>query len=327
MFETKVKSFDIVLASPSGIFYGGQQVAGKVVLVVENDLKAREIVLAFQGWAHVHWSERHGSGKNRRTVHYRSNETYFDYCVALVPKGQEDHVLRPGRYEYPFAFNLPPNTPTSFESHTGRVRYMLKANIDRPWAFDTDTNCLITVLTPLDLNATPEATECVYKTPRKSKSVYSTAGECLLGELGENKPMQIHGSRLIVPPLPPSGLIGCNIIDVHYYVQLNVVPSGAAFDLNVMVPLIIGSIPLASTVEQYGVPPPIQQSTLVTPSAPAPPSAPSNIPAPSYAQSYFGPSSIFEEEAQQATETSANAVGPAQEANTWAPSYSYYNWN
>ncbi|KAK3098191.1 hypothetical protein FSP39_017071 [Pinctada imbricata] len=341
MFESKVKAFDILLSNSSGVFYGGQQVAGKVILVVENDLKLRV--------------------------------------------GQDDYVFKPGSYEYPFSFVLPPNTPTSYESHIGRVRYVLKANIDRPWAFDTSMESYITVLTPLDLNTCPDATsmaenedsktlcclccesgpitgkikldrmgyvcgeaitpkgdvmnssnrkmssvsvnliqEVHYITPRKTRRQTSTAAQCILGELGENKPLQVHGTRLIVPPLPPSGLVGCNIIDIHYYVELRVSPKGIAFDLSVLVPVVIGSIPLAATVQQYGVPPPLQQSTQIVPSAPpGVPSVvlPSDIPPPSYAPSHFGPASMTVTEEQQPAGT--NAVAPAQQTNTWAPQNSY----
>ena len=43
--------------------------------------------LNFKGKANVHWSERHGSGKNARTRHYRASETYFDTTFSLVGKG------------------------------------------------------------------------------------------------------------------------------------------------------------------------------------------------------------------------------------------------
>lgn len=43
--------------------------------------------LNFKGAANVHWSERHGSGKNRRTRHYRASETYFNVTVSLIGAG------------------------------------------------------------------------------------------------------------------------------------------------------------------------------------------------------------------------------------------------
>ena len=41
------------------------------------------IQLTFEGKAYVHWTERHGSGKNRRTRHYSATEIYFNQDVLL----------------------------------------------------------------------------------------------------------------------------------------------------------------------------------------------------------------------------------------------------
>lgn len=46
-----------------------------------------EIRLEFLGKAYVHWSESHGSGKNRRTVHYTAHELYFNNVVSVFGKG------------------------------------------------------------------------------------------------------------------------------------------------------------------------------------------------------------------------------------------------
>ena len=63
---------------------------------------------------------------------------------------------------------------------------------------------------------------------------------------------------LQIPPLPPSELIYCNIIDVNYRVVLTVDPSGVGFDLDVPVNIIIGTIPLR---QQY-------QHIIAAPNAP-----------------------------------------------------------
>ncbi|KAK3098019.1 hypothetical protein FSP39_015375 [Pinctada imbricata] len=170
-----VESFDIELATPSGIFYGGQQVAGKAVLVVESDLELTEILLTFQGYASTDWREMRGTGDNRKWKRYCGKETYFDFCESLVPKGQEPLILRPGRYEYPFSFDLPSDIPTSFESGAGHIRYRLQATIDRPSTiFDTSATCLISVLKPLDLNTNPDATANGQSVSTKDKDYVHT---------------------------------------------------------------------------------------------------------------------------------------------------------
>ncbi|XP_063688268.1 arrestin domain-containing protein 3-like [Bolinopsis microptera] len=49
---------------------------------------------------------------------------------------------------------------------------------------------------------------------------------------------------LLLPPLPPSRLINCNIIDIMYTVVLSVHPLWFGYDLNVPLNITIGTIPL-----------------------------------------------------------------------------------
>lgn len=49
--------------------------------------------------------------------------------------------------------------------------------------------------------------------------------------------------QLVIPPVPPSCLIGCNIISIKYTLELRVDPMGPAFDLTLPVELIIGTLP------------------------------------------------------------------------------------
>jgi hypothetical protein len=60
--------------------------------------------------------------------------------------------LRPGHYSYPFNFVLPPNLPSSFKGAHGKVRYAVKAVVDRAWKLDHKVISLFTVVSVLDLN-------------------------------------------------------------------------------------------------------------------------------------------------------------------------------
>ncbi|XP_059165747.1 arrestin domain-containing protein 3-like [Physella acuta] len=59
------------------------------------------------------------------------------------------------------------------------------------------------------------------------------------------------GEELVIPPLPPSFLTGCKIINIIYMLQLTVDPSGLGLDLNVPLEIIIGSIPHVSVAQMY----------------------------------------------------------------------------
>ncbi|CAG5125230.1 unnamed protein product [Candidula unifasciata] len=85
----------------------------------------------------------------------------------------------------------------------------------------------------------------------KSRSVTQTVSRIQRGSLKSGNSDSWEGGSLLVPPLPPSFLIGCNIIDVRYTLQLRVFPGSPAFDLTVPIEIMIGSVPLQSTLEYF----------------------------------------------------------------------------
>ncbi|XP_062579348.1 arrestin domain-containing protein 3-like [Saccostrea cucullata] len=143
----------------------------------------------------------------------------------------------------------------------------------------------------------------VFHTAKKSKTTHSEVAKVVYQDIRPGD-TETWSGRLIVPPLPPSHLQGCRIIDPTYYLELIVDPSGPAFDLHVPVLVIIGTIPLYSVVEQYrtlhgfSAPeqpelPPTHTATPVTTNVGAAPTT--NLPPPSYSECVFGKTNIREE--------------------------------
>ncbi|KAJ8303884.1 hypothetical protein KUTeg_017467, partial [Tegillarca granosa] len=81
------------------------------------------------------------------------------------------------------------------------------------------------------------------------------------------------GERMAIPPVPPSFLVGCNIIDISYILEFVIDPSGPAFKLSIPLEIIIGTIPLRSVLQHFQPPPPMAAAT-AEPIPPLPPSAP-----------------------------------------------------
>ncbi|XP_060557997.1 arrestin domain-containing protein 3-like [Ruditapes philippinarum] len=350
--------FQIILDNQSGVFYPGQPVTGRVDLELFDSLKVRAINLHFRGYANVHWTERSG-GKNKRTRHYSSNESYMNNKVCLFGKEQhgEDSVkLEPGKYSYPFNFQLPQGIPSSYEATIGRVRYFIQSEIDIPWAFDKQTKRMFTVVNLLDLNTVPNAMSGASKTDQKTlcclccesdpisamvtidrigyvpgegivfrseinnksdremtcskaqllmtvqyhatsktRSVNNIVNEIAHGKIEGGGTDIWMNEKLHIPAVPPSYLQGCNIIDIRYYLMMNVDPSGLGFDLNVPVEVVIGSIPLASIAQQHGMTVPSAPSQPLPPLPPGAPqglysdsSLPTNIPQAALAESALG---------------------------------------
>lgn len=193
--------FQIILDNQSGVFYPGQSVSGRVELQVKDDLKVTAIYITFKGYANVHWSESQGSGKNRRTRHYSANESYFDTKVCLFGKGltgEDKTKLDDDKlYTFPFNFQLPPGSPSSYEAHIGRVRYFLVSDIDIPWAFDKHTKRMITVVNLLDLNTVPNAMNGASKTDQKTLCCLCCESEPIIASVSTDRTGFVPGEAIV----------------------------------------------------------------------------------------------------------------------------------
>jgi len=142
---------------------------------------------------------------------------------------------------------------------------------------------------------------------------------------------------LRIPVLPPSELPHCHNIIIKYEIVFRVEPSGIGFDLKVVVPIVIGTIPLRSTFSQFQrtpTPPPPPPTTTITPSAPAKP-ADADLP-PSFAASEAmpstGPFSLYPDLPPPTYEEARNLPGIRMEddnentTGNWdfKPIYPYY---
>lgn len=121
------------------------------------------------------------------------------------------------------------------------------------------------------------------------------------------------GEMLLVPPVPPSFLPYCNIIEIDYIVQLSVDVADTPFDLTLPIPVIIGTIPLQSVVSQYM---PSLRPDIHT-RQPLGFQAPVNfdLPPPSYEECALGKVDTTDDDDKHA---SGNM--------NFAPAYTYYDW-
>lgn len=85
-----------------------------------------------------------------------------------------------------------------------------------------------------------------YHTPGKSQTSKKAVSRVTEGPIEMGQSFTWDGSQMfVVPPLPPSNLPGCQIIDIKYTLTLKVKPSA----LKVPLDIIIGTIPLHEVVE------------------------------------------------------------------------------
>ncbi|CAK8692197.1 unnamed protein product [Clavelina lepadiformis] len=135
---------------------------GQITIGLSESLSFQAIEVTFQGLAYVHWEESSGSGENRTTNHYSGSEGYFKSHASIygdgAPAGSNSNSLNAGQHVFPIQFQLPINLPSSFEAHTGHVRYSVEGKIRRSGIFSNyRTMTVFTVLDYLDLNEIPNA--------------------------------------------------------------------------------------------------------------------------------------------------------------------------
>lgn len=121
-------------------------------------------------------------------------------------------------------------------------------------------------------------------------------------------------SGLIIPPVPPSFLEGCNIIDIRYFLKLVVETIGLSSNLEIPIEIIIGTVPLRPQSVVHSCLP-------VTPSTP-PISATLSVPSldsydqpPSYSESVLGKNDITDDSDDEHTDGQLK----------FAPFYTYFS--
>ncbi|XP_071114939.1 arrestin domain-containing protein 3-like [Haliotis cracherodii] len=112
----------------------------------------------------------------------------------------------------------------------------------------------------------------VFHSTTKTRAVTQQVGKLKRGPIATGDTDIWDGEKLIIPPLPPSFLLGCSIIDIKYIIELRVDPVGPAFDLSIPIEILIGTIPVRSAVQRY------IRNNQITPPVDRPPQPPPSCP-------------------------------------------------
>lgn len=86
----------------------------------------------------------------------------------IYGNGTDNCELPEGEHVFVFYCQLPINSPSSFEGDYGRIRYSIRATINRPWKFDHVAEQPITVMAVFDLNRNALAAAPVVQPAGKS---------------------------------------------------------------------------------------------------------------------------------------------------------------
>lgn len=167
--------------------------------------------------------------------------------------------------------------------------------------------------------------------PRMTKREVKTIGELTLGPFNKSEQRVIRQS-LDVPPLPPSNLDNCGIIDLHYDLQVVCEVAGFHTNLDGIIPITIGTIPL----NDYQPQAPSSQQPIDISMMPTQPVSPQdvggavgwsvapgqfkpNVPPPSFSESDYHTKSIKDREDTEFTRLVNNQ-------ETFSPRYPVYTF-
>ena len=159
---TKKAKLGIVLDTPT--IFAGQVVQGRVLAQIFEECKAESLQLTVSGkeYSHVHWTETHGSGDDRRTEHHHAyaNRTlvHIDVPLAIFANG----IIVPGQYEFPFSAQMPEDLPSPMSAKGDggdcKICYDMKARLHCPGWTNWDVKAKMPVLVssaPLPAEASP----------------------------------------------------------------------------------------------------------------------------------------------------------------------------
>lgn len=110
---------------------------------------------------------------------------------------------------------------------------------------------------------------------RETKKDKITIAELSVGPV-EAAASNTWNQQMEIPPLPPSNLVNCGIIDLDYEIKVEVEVAGVHRNLEGKIPIVLGTIPLASIQQPAPYTDvPIQDPSLA-PTQPVSPASPPN---------------------------------------------------
>ncbi|XP_048507013.1 arrestin domain-containing protein 17-like [Athalia rosae] len=138
--------FRIILDSP--IYYAGQTITGKLIVKLKKPKKLKGLYLKYFGKGTVQWTEGWGTSM----VTFSNEEIYLMENQLIFGNETGESELSEGRHVFNFNCQLPNDLPCSFEEVFGKIRYSVRATIDRPWKSEYVVKERLTVMSIFDLN-------------------------------------------------------------------------------------------------------------------------------------------------------------------------------
>ncbi|KAF4523318.1 hypothetical protein B566_EDAN011797 [Ephemera danica] len=254
-----LEKFQIVFDNPYGVYYGGQNISGRILVAINSAKKVRG---------------------NDQTLQTGEHAFPFNYVLpANIPssfEGEHGHVRytvravidRPWKFDHetkmafsvicPLDLNMDPKLSQPIHCNTEKTFCCfccasgpLNVTLSLPAGGAVPGETLLPTIEV-------ENTSNVYISQIKLLFVKSVTyrakagstkldevniSEKQLGYVDPGKSQTWTKEALAIPALPPSNLSNCNIINLNYYVRLILKPSGWHQGVTLSLPVLLGTIP------------------------------------------------------------------------------------
>lgn len=132
----------IELDNADAVYRPGDAVRGQVVLASEGELHPRGVSLHAIGTEFTNWGTQPA---------YIARTHSLDQHVELWTPAREGEPLAAGTYTFPFAIDLPPDAPPSFDGLLTEIGYGLRAKVDLPRHIDlhAETGFIVLAAAPV----------------------------------------------------------------------------------------------------------------------------------------------------------------------------------
>lgn len=155
-----MNDLEIILDKTS--FKAGEGVKGHINLNLNEEVKAKGIVVEIYGGEHTKVTRTHSMGKKTVTRTYTEdldiiNKKEIVTNQIITSPTTDDLILPIGQYNASFSFELPEDaTPSYSEGSHASVEYVVSAKVDCPWKRDINDKTAIIVL-PKDAASTDKS--------------------------------------------------------------------------------------------------------------------------------------------------------------------------
>ncbi|XP_069971401.1 arrestin domain-containing protein 4 isoform X1 [Penaeus vannamei] len=152
--------FTVVIEPLRPEYCSGQIVEGYITFAADEPVPLKYVKLTAGGIGQVSWYD------NDQT--YFASEEYFRETHTIWSRAHQTEKFPAGEHKYPFAFQIPEDIPSSFQSEIGKVEYLVEAVAKSPLLKAVSTTAGFLVNQPYDLNSHSDARTAIIREREKA---------------------------------------------------------------------------------------------------------------------------------------------------------------